>query len=39
MNAELDYDLTQEQWKTLRALRLVSELDNAPLDAFVHSVL
>jgi hypothetical protein len=22
MNAELDYDLTQEQWKTLRALRL-----------------
>ena len=22
MNVELDYDLTQEQWKTLRALRL-----------------
>jgi hypothetical protein len=22
MNAELDYDLTQEQWKTLRALRI-----------------
>ena len=22
MNAELDYDLTQEQWKTPRALRL-----------------
>jgi hypothetical protein len=30
MNAELDYDLTQEQWKTLRALRLGAQDRHIP---------
>jgi hypothetical protein len=31
MNAELDYDLTQQQWKTLRELRLPAP-DRCVLD-------
>jgi hypothetical protein len=34
MNSELDYDLTQEQWKTLRVLRLPAP-DRQTLDQHV----
>lgn len=35
MNVELDYDLTQEQWKTLRALRLGAPDRQVPDQAVV----
>ena len=39
MNAELDYDLTPDQWETLKALRMPASarraLNHAALDALV----